>query len=91
VAEPIAGIDDYVGRYQPAPNVVATISAVDGGLFAFMPGRGEAELFQESRDHFFMRAALILIEFERDSSGAVTAAVLIERGRRMRAPKIAIP
>jgi CubicO group peptidase (beta-lactamase class C family) len=89
VAQPIDGpLENYTGRFQVALNVVATITAADGGLFVFVPGRGEAEMFQFGPDRFFLQVAEADLEIERGPDGEVIAATLIEAGRRMRAARI---
>jgi CubicO group peptidase (beta-lactamase class C family) len=87
----IARPQDYVGTYEVSPTVRATIRFIDDGLFIDMPGRGEAELFREAADRFFLKVADVVVMFERDASGQVTGARVTERGRALTARKLAAP
>jgi CubicO group peptidase (beta-lactamase class C family) len=89
VAIPISGNPEaFAGQYEVTPAVRATISVVDGALFIDMPGRGEAELFQEAPDRFFLKVADVVLTFERDAAGAVQAVRVTDRGRTMRAARV---
>lgn len=44
-----------VGSYEIRPGMVARVYLHEGALFAFMPGRGDAELFAISPKEFFVR------------------------------------
>lgn len=67
-----ARVGDYPGRYALAGGVlVATIFEYEGRLFISLPDQGEAEMFAESEDLFFLRAAPATTEFSRDEEGAV--------------------
>jgi hypothetical protein len=57
-------------------------------LFVDMPGRGEAEMFQESPDHLFLKTPRVTSVFERDPSGRVSAVSFTESGKTMTAAKI---
>jgi hypothetical protein len=82
-------LSELTGRYEVAPKVRAEIFAHDGALFVDMPGRGEAEMFQQAPDTFFLKVADVVLTFERDASGAVEGVRVVERGRPMRAKRIA--
>jgi hypothetical protein len=82
-------LSELTGRYEVAPKVRAEIFAHDGALFIDMPGRGEAEMFQQADDTFFLKVADVVLTFERDASGAVEGVRVVERGRPMRAKRIA--
>jgi hypothetical protein len=53
-----------------------------------MPGRGEAELFQETPDRFFLKVADVVLTFERDASGTVIGVRVVDRGHTLTAKKI---
>jgi CubicO group peptidase (beta-lactamase class C family) len=76
-----ANARDYAGEYAVSPTVRAVIRHIDDGLFIDMPGRGEAELFQEAADRFFLKVVDVVVTFERDAAGVVTAARVVESGR----------
>jgi CubicO group peptidase (beta-lactamase class C family) len=89
IAVPFTGnAADFVGDYAVSPAVTAVIRYIDDGLFIDMPGRGEAEIFQEAPDRFFLKVADVVINFERDAGGAVVAARVEERGRALVAKKV---
>jgi CubicO group peptidase (beta-lactamase class C family) len=83
-----ANARDLVGEYQVSPAVTAVIRYIDGGLFIDMPGRGEAELFQEAPDRFFLKVADVVLILERDTAGAVIGAQVVDRGRALSARRV---
>ena len=85
---PLENADDYAGQYAVSPTLRAAIRHIDDGLFIDMPGRGEAELFQEAPDRFFLKVADVTLTFERDAAGRVTVVRVVERGRPMVANKV---
>lgn len=88
-AVPLSGqAADYVGTYEVSPTVRAVIRHIDDGLFIDMPGRGEAEMFQEAPDRFFLRVADVTLSFEREGGGRVTTVRVVDRGRALVARKI---
>jgi len=89
VAIPISGNpEEFAGQYEVTAAVRATISGVGGALFIDMPGRGEAELFQEAPDRFFLKVADVVLTFERDAAGTVQAVRVTDRGRTTRATRV---
>jgi CubicO group peptidase (beta-lactamase class C family) len=74
---------EYAGTYDLTPTLRAMLRAVDDGLFIEMPGRGEAELFQEAADRFFLKVADVTLHFERDQRGRVVSVRVVERGRSL--------
>jgi CubicO group peptidase (beta-lactamase class C family) len=87
-AMPLSSASDYAGQYAVSATVRATIRVIDDGLFIDMPGRGEAEMFQESNDRFFLKVADVVIVFERDSAARVVSARVVDRGREIVAKKV---
>ena len=79
---------EYVGEYDVAPKIRATIRHIDDGLFVDMPGRGEAEMFEEAPDRFFLRVADVVLTFARDAAGRVVSARVNDRGREMLATRV---
>ena len=90
-AVPLENADDYAGEYAVSPTLRAAIRHLDDGLFIDMPGRGEAELFQEAPDRFFLKIADVTLTFERDAAGLVGAVRVVERGRPMVARRVKSP
>jgi CubicO group peptidase (beta-lactamase class C family) len=63
---------EYVGDYELAPNVMATVFVFEGRLFGRFP-QGEAELLALTRSEFtIMPSPGVRIRFERDATGRVT-------------------
>ena len=70
------------GQYEFKPGVVGTIFVQDGGIFAFMPGQGEAELFPISSTEFFLRVdPTAKVRIQNDDTGRPTTVVFTIRGR----------
>jgi hypothetical protein len=80
-------LSQYVGVYQLAPNVTMAITLENGTLFTQLTGQPKFALSAESETRFALTAIPAAIEFERDAAGAVTAAVLHQNGRSLRAPR----
>jgi CubicO group peptidase (beta-lactamase class C family) len=79
---------DVVGEYSVTPAVRAVVRYIDGGLFVDMTGRGEAEMFQEAPDRFFLKVTDVTLTVERDAAGKVTGLNVIDRGRAITARKV---
>ena len=59
--------DALVGKYEFRPGLAGEIFVHEGALFAFMPGKGEAQLFATSPTEFYIRAdPTVAIRFEND-------------------------
>jgi CubicO group peptidase (beta-lactamase class C family) len=80
---------EYAGSYEIPNRGMATVTFIDGGLFIDVPGRGEAELFQEAPDRFFLRVADVTVAFERDATGVVAAARVVDRGKPLVVKRVA--
>jgi CubicO group peptidase (beta-lactamase class C family) len=87
IALPAAALERFVGAYPLAPTFVLTVRREGDHLFAQATGQPAAELFAESPTNFFLRVVDAQIEFQTDSSGAVTGLVLVQNGRRLPATK----
>lgn len=78
-------LKQYVGQYEMAPGAYATISLENGKPYGQVRGRDKTELFAESPTRFFMIEGPT-VEFEKDSSGSVTALVFDGNFRARRMP-----
>jgi len=78
-------LDNYVGRYQFAPNVVFEITRDGGRLFAQTLAQGLAapkfELFAEAEKKFFARVADNQITFQTGADGRATSLIVHRAGR----------
>jgi CubicO group peptidase (beta-lactamase class C family) len=91
---------DFVGRYPLAPEFVLEITAAEGVLHLQATGQSRLVLRRREGDSFSVTGLPAEVTFERDSKGAVVAAVLHQNGRAMRGarqdaaparPEIALP
>jgi CubicO group peptidase (beta-lactamase class C family) len=67
-------LKQFVGQYEMTPGAYATITLEGGKLYGQVRGRDKTELFPESATKFFMIEGPT-VEFEKDSTGKVTALV----------------
>ncbi|MCB1024390.1 MAG: serine hydrolase [Acidobacteria bacterium] len=81
-------LEKYVGEYELAPNVLATMTREKDRLFGQLTGQPRFELFAEKEDHFFLKAVKADVKFTRDESGNVTGFVLLQDGNTTNAKKI---
>jgi CubicO group peptidase (beta-lactamase class C family) len=72
--------DGYVGHYEPAPNVVVTITREGDHLFGQATGEPKAELFPESERDFFFKVVDIQVTFEVDAQGRATGLIVHQGG-----------
>lgn len=84
-----AELQEYVGKYQLAPSVVAEFMLKDGQLFTQLTGQPAFPVFASAKDKLFLKVVDARIDFERDAKGNVIAMVLHQNGQNMRAPRIA--
>jgi CubicO group peptidase (beta-lactamase class C family) len=83
-----AVLQKYAGSYQVKPDMVLTITAEAGHLFAEVPGQPKFELFPTSETEFFAKIAEIKLHFEVGADGAVTELVIHEGGQEIHAAKV---
>jgi gamma-glutamyltranspeptidase/glutathione hydrolase len=73
-------LDRYVGDYQLAPGIVATITRRGDHLFAERPGWPRAELFADAADHFFEKLGDIQVTFHVGPNGRAGELVVRQSG-----------
>jgi CubicO group peptidase (beta-lactamase class C family) len=71
----------YEGEYEIGPNFILKVSLVNGILQAEPTGQPKTELQPESEDTFYIDVADAQLVFEKDASGKVTGAKLLQGGR----------
>lgn len=81
-------LENYVGRYELAPNFVLTVTLEDGRLFAQATDQEKAELFAESTTQFFYKIVDAQITFKPDASGRATDLTLHQMGREFPAKRL---
>jgi len=64
--------DEYVGRYQLAPNVIATFSREGDRFMVQVTGQPKLEVFPESETNFFLKVVDATITFVKNDKGKVT-------------------
>jgi CubicO group peptidase (beta-lactamase class C family) len=88
--QPAAGgaAAELVGHYRLAPGVFLEIFPFRGGVYADMPGEGEAELWTLGPDLYTVRVEpSVRIAVERDADGRVVALAATIGERRVRATR----
>jgi hypothetical protein len=82
-------LNEYVGRYEFAPDIVGRIFLYEGRPFIDVPGEGQAELFALSDSTFFIRAVTgITVTIQRGSGGELTGLLLRMPDGEMRAERL---
>ena len=86
---PRATLEHYVGRYQLAPQVFATITRTDDSLYARFTGESAAyEIFPESSKVFFYKIVDAQLSFVVGAGDQVTGLVLHQNGRDLPATRV---
>lgn len=80
VTLPVETLEAYVGRYELAPGVTATISRRDERLFVQVTGQDILELSASARDEFHVWSIGAGISFQRGADGKVRGLVLHQHG-----------
>ncbi len=80
--------DAYVGEYEAAPNVIATVTIEGERLMTQQTGQPKIELFPESETQFFPKVVNAKVTFIKDESGQVTHLNVHMNGRDIKAKKI---
>lgn len=80
VTLPVETLEEYVGRYELAKDVIATISRRGDRLFVQVTGQDAAELSASARDEFHLWSIGVGISFQRGADGKVRGLVLHEHG-----------
>lgn len=76
VAVAQAVLEQYVGKYQISPDVVAKVSRVGRKLVFEVPGEGRTFIYPESETRFFLKADWkAKVTFVKDEKGRVAQAV----------------
>jgi D-alanyl-D-alanine-carboxypeptidase/D-alanyl-D-alanine-endopeptidase len=87
VALDTATLDSYVGTYVQSPSLAFTVSRTGDQLLVQLTGQGVVQVFPSAKDAFYYKIVAAQITFERDASGRVSALVLHQNGRDLRAVK----
>lgn len=80
--------DAYVGQYELAPDLIATVTKENNRLFAQATGQPKFEIYPESETKFFARVADIQVTFVKNEEGEVTQLIVHQEGKDSPAKKI---
>jgi hypothetical protein len=80
--------DNYVGRYQLAPNVTMNFTRENDQLFVQLTGQPAIPVFPESERVYFSKIVDAQFTFEASVQGPSPAVVLQQNGRDQRAPRM---
>ncbi len=87
VTLPNASLEKFVGTYKLGPGVTMWVRVEDDHLTTQLSGQPQLPLFAESEKRFFFRVVDAQIDFDVDAAGEVTAAILHQNGRDLRATR----
>ncbi len=87
VSVPAEVLHSYVGLYNGGEAPV-TIGMEGGHLTIQLPGQSAFPLFAESQSKFFLKVSELEIEFNKNSAGKVTQAVIYQDGAAVKAPRM---
>jgi serine-type D-Ala-D-Ala carboxypeptidase/endopeptidase len=88
---PDAVLQEYVGRYTLSPEAAFVVTDEHDQLMVKLAAQPSFPVYARAKDHFFYRVVDAQIDFERDSSGKVTALILHQNGKQLRAAKAGTP
>ncbi len=80
-------LQQYVGRYEVAPEFVLTFTLENGQLMTQATGQPKFPIFAEKKDFFFLKVVDAQVEFLRNEAGQVDRLVLYQAGRQIPANK----
>jgi CubicO group peptidase (beta-lactamase class C family) len=80
--------DTYAGRYQLAPNVIATFTREGDRFMTQITGQPKLEVFPESETVFFLKVVDATITFVKDGKGKVSQIVIHQGGRDTKAKRL---
>lgn len=81
-------LKEYEGEYEINAGLHVIMSVKDSELVAAPTGQPTAIMFAEKKDHFFLKAPEIQIEFTRDDKKAVSGFILHQNGATIPCKKI---
>jgi len=81
-------LDDYVGRYQFAPQAILNVTRNGDRLFAQLADQPSVEVFAESRTDFFYKVVDAQLTFTLPPSGSAIAVTLHQNGQDLLGQRI---
>ncbi|RYF71993.1 MAG: serine hydrolase [Cytophagaceae bacterium] len=83
-----ATLQSYTGGYDLEKDVVLTVSKQGGQLLVQATGDGQAEIFPEAQNMFFLKSGNARLEFVKDDKGAITKVLIHRNGKVTEAKKV---
>jgi len=86
-----AALAEYVGEYdfgQAQPGAKITMTLEGEQLLTRLTGQPAFPVFSTGKDRFELDVVVASLTFERDAAGKITAVVLHQNGRDLRAPRM---
>ncbi|MHC4548253.1 MAG: serine hydrolase [Planctomycetota bacterium] len=77
----------YVGTYRILPTFALTVTHEEGRLMVQATGQPKLQAFATSKTEFFYKVVDARLTFVKDEEGRVTALILHQHGRDLRAPR----
>ena len=81
-------LQQYVGRFQLAPNAIFTITLDKDQLMAQLTGQSAFPVYPSAKDEFYYTEVDAQLSFERNAQGKVVALVLHQNGMNPRAARL---
>lgn len=91
IALPAASLTRFVGRYDLAPTFAIEVTQDEAGLWAQATAQPKLRIFPSAATTFFWKVVKAELQFEVDSTGAVTGATLRQNGQNIPAKKAPPP
>lgn len=76
-------LDQYVGAYELAPNVIFNITRRGGKLFAQLSGQSSLRVFASAENEFYYRVVDAKLTFNRSADGKIESVTLHQNGDRI--------
>ncbi|MGA3245116.1 MAG: alpha/beta hydrolase-fold protein [Bacteroidota bacterium] len=64
-------LDQYLGKYQVAPQFTVEITKANGSLLVLAPGDTKIPLFAESDSNFYVKGMYLFVRFKKNEAGKV--------------------
>ena len=84
----VTKLDDYVGKYELAPEFIITITREDNKLTAEPTGQRKIIIHPKAEDRFFVKEVRAEVSFNRDANGVIESMTLHQNGREMVGKKL---
>jgi hypothetical protein len=81
-------LEAYVGAYRVNNDLIVTVTASGGKLFAQVAGEPKSQLLPTGTREFFLRDEAILVTFEAGPRGNIAQLTVDQRGAKMTARRV---